>query len=141
LRRELAAAYVAKQQVRVDSCCTQDKVKTRRLKTPDGPVHRQITFRDWHVSGAVGEYEEVQVVINDTGSIIFGRCACPFFDANLLQQGPCEHILALFQASTDQRIEQPTSVAAVSPESKQGVLEASEGESGSSPADDDEDDQ
>lgn len=115
LRRELAARFLTEKRVRIDSCCTQETVKTRKLKTPDGPVHRQVTFRDWHVTGAVGECPEVQAVINDTGNIIFGRCSCPFFDANLLQQGPCEHILALFQASTEQRIERPTSVAAEPP--------------------------
>lgn len=112
LRRELAAKLIAAGNVRVESCCTQEMTKTRRLKTPDGPVERQITYRDWHVSGSVGDVREVQAVVNDSGSIIFGRCTCPFFDANLMQQGPCEHILALFQASADQRVDRPTSVPA-----------------------------
>jgi hypothetical protein len=111
LRRELAAKLIAEGGVHVETCCTQDKTKTRRLKTPDGPIERQITYRDWHVSGSVGEIPEVQVVVNDSGSIIFGRCSCPFFDANLMNQGPCEHILALFLASTERRMDRPTSVA------------------------------
>jgi hypothetical protein len=97
----------------VETCCTEETTKTRRLKTPDGPVYRQISYRDWHVCGAVGEIPDVQLVVNDGGNIIFGRCTCPFFDANLMQQGPCEHILALFQASAEKRVDQPTSVAAV----------------------------
>ncbi len=118
LRRELAAKFLAEGKVRIDICCTQETVKTRRLKTPDGPVHRQITFRDWHVAGQVADCPEVQAVINDTGNVIFGRCSCPFFDANLLQQGPCEHILALFQASAPRRVDQPTSVATDPPPPK-----------------------
>ena len=31
---------------------------------------------------------EVQVVVNDGGSIIFGRCSCPFFDTNLMSKAP-----------------------------------------------------
>lgn len=112
LRRELAAKLLAAGSVRVESCCTQETTKTRRLKTPDGPVERQITYRDWHINGSVGDVSEVQAVVNDSGSIIFGRCSCPFFDANLMQQGPCEHILALFQASAEQRVDRPTSVPA-----------------------------
>jgi len=111
LRRELAARLLAEGRARVETCCTQETTKQRRLKTPEGSVHRQIVYRDWHVSGAVGDIPEVQVVVNDTGNIIFGRCSCPFFDANLMQQGPCEHILALFQASAEQRVDRPTSVA------------------------------
>jgi hypothetical protein len=115
LRRELAAKFINQNQVRIESCFTQETVKTRRLKMPEGSVHRQISYRDWHVAGAVGECPEVQAVINDTGSIIFGRCSCPFFEANLLQQGPCEHILALYQASGELRVEKPTSIAAAAP--------------------------
>lgn len=109
LRRELAAKLLAEGRVKVETCCAQETTKTRRLKTPDGPVERQITYRDWHVAGAVGDIPEVEVVVNDSGSIIFGRCSCPFFDANLLQQGPCEHILALFQASGERRVDGQTS--------------------------------
>ena len=112
LRRKRAAALLMNGQVRMETCCTQETTKSRRLKTPDGPVLRVITYRDWHVTGAVGEIPEVQVVVNDAGSIIFGRCSCPFFDTNLMQQGPCEHILALFQASAERRVDQPSSRAA-----------------------------
>ena len=50
LRRELAAKLIAAGAVHVETCCTQETTKTRRLKTPDGPVDRQITYRDWHVN-------------------------------------------------------------------------------------------
>ncbi len=111
LRRELAARLLPEGRVRVETCCTQETTKQRRLKTPEGPVQRQIVYRDWQVCGAVAEIPEVQVVVNDTGNIIFGRCACSFFDANLMQQGPCEHILALYQGSAGRRVDRPTSVA------------------------------
>lgn len=114
-RRELAERLIAEGRVRVETCSTSETTKTRRLKTPDGPVRRQITYRDWHIRGAVGEILEVEVVVNDSGSIILGRCSCPFFDANLMRQGPCEHILALFQATASQRVDQPTSVPATDP--------------------------
>lgn len=113
LRRELAVRLLLEGRVKITSCCAQETTKTRQLKTPDGPVERQITYRDWHVAGSVGEISEVEVVVNDSGSIIFGRCSCPFFDANLLQQGPCEHILALFRASAERRVDGQTSRPAV----------------------------
>jgi predicted ArsR family transcriptional regulator len=114
LRRESAARLIADGQVKVDTCCAQETTKVQRLKTPDGPIERKVTYRDWHVNGAVADNPEVQVVVNDNGSIIFGRCTCPFFQTNLMNQGPCEHILALFQASATQRVDRPTSVAAPS---------------------------
>jgi SWIM zinc finger len=110
LRRELATKLIADGRVHVQSCYTQGTTKTRKLKTPDGPVERQITYRDWHVHGSVGD-NDVQIVVSDVGSIIFGRCSCPFFETHLMNQGPCEHILALFQASAEERVDRPTSVA------------------------------
>ncbi|HKD77547.1 MAG TPA: SWIM zinc finger family protein, partial [Ktedonobacterales bacterium] len=38
---------------------------------------------------------DVTVSISEDGRIRFGRCDCPFFEANLLARGPCEHILAV----------------------------------------------
>jgi hypothetical protein len=114
LRRELAAKLIAEGRVHVETCNPEETHKTRRLKTPDGPVLRQITYRDWRIRGRVDALPDVEVVVNDSGSIIFGRCSCPFFDANLMQRGPCEHILALFQASAGLRVDRPTSVSAAS---------------------------
>jgi len=112
LRRELAARLIAEGKVHVEGCQTEETVKQRRLKTPDGPVTRQVIYRDWRVRGKVAEFPEVQAVVNDAGRIIYGRCGCPFFEANLMNQGPCEHILALFQASADRRVDQATSLSA-----------------------------
>jgi hypothetical protein len=126
LRRERAAILRAEDRVQVESCFTRETTKVRRLKTPDGPVDREITYRDWHVTGRAGDVRDVQVVVDDSGRIIFGRCSCPFFDANLMQQGPCEHILALFQASAERRIDQRTSVPVREPETAPGRSEATE---------------
>ncbi|HZZ79010.1 MAG TPA: SWIM zinc finger family protein, partial [Gemmataceae bacterium] len=93
VRREQAARFIAERRVHIENCCVQETTKQRKFKSPiDGtPILRDVIYRDWHVSGAVDDVKEVQVVVNDSGSIIFGRCSCPFFDANLMNQGPCEH--------------------------------------------------
>ncbi len=112
LRRELAAKLLDDGRVEIRSCAAEETTKTRRLKTPDGPVTRQITYRDWRVVGAAGGMHPVEIVVNDAGQIIFGRCPCPFFAAHLLNQGPCEHMLAVFQASGPLRADRPSSVPA-----------------------------
>jgi hypothetical protein len=73
---------------------------------------REITYRDWRILGAVAEHDPVEIVINDNGRIIFGRCTCPHFAEHLLNQGPCEHMLALFKASEDMRADRPSSAPA-----------------------------
>ena len=83
-----------------------------RLKSPDGRQHREVTLRDWRVTGAVSDIDQVEVVVNDTGRIILGGCGCDFFREHLLNQGPCEHILALYRASESQRTDQASSCAA-----------------------------
>ncbi len=94
LRREIAAKYLQDGRAEVRSCTPEETTKTRRLKTPDGRVTREITYRDWRVIGNVAGIEPVEVVVNDSDRIIFGRCRCPFFDEHLMNQGPCEHMLA-----------------------------------------------
>jgi predicted nucleic acid-binding Zn finger protein len=51
----------------------------------------------------------VEIVVNEIGRIIFGRCTCAFFADNLMNLGPCEHMLAIFKASEEQRREGPVS--------------------------------
>jgi predicted ArsR family transcriptional regulator len=116
-RRELAARLLSDGQVSIDSCQAEETTKVRTMKTPEGKVARQITYRDWRVIGQAGGVRPVEIVVNDSGQIIFGRCACPFFDEHLLNQGPCEHMLALFQHSAPQRIDAASSVSAVADES------------------------
>ena len=47
--------------------------------------------------------EKTEIVVGDSGRIIFGTCSCAFFQDNLMGKGPCEHMLALFKASADGR--------------------------------------
>jgi len=110
-RRERAQALLAKNAVPFARCEPQETRKTKKLKTPDGPVTREIIYRDWRVTGNVAT-EKTEIVVGDSGRIIFGTCSCPFFQDNLLGKGPCEHMLALFQASADGRKDLPTSTAA-----------------------------
>lgn len=111
-RRELAEQFLSEHRVQVESCLIEETRKTRRLKTPEGRVTREVVYRDWRVIGEVAGVKPVEIVVNDTGRIIFGRCACPFFDEHLMNQGPCEHMLALFKVSEKDRRDQPTSIAA-----------------------------
>ena len=69
---------------------------------------REIVYRDWRVTGNVGP-EKTEIVVGDSGRIIFGTCSCAFFQENLLGRGPCEHMIALFHVSADGRKDLPTS--------------------------------
>lgn len=111
-RRELAAALRDEGRVTVESCLAEETKKTRRMKTPEGLVTREITYRDWRVSGRAGAVGPVEIVVSNTGQLIFGRCTCPFFDEHLLNQGPCEHMLAVYHASAPLRVDAATSIPA-----------------------------
>lgn len=109
LRSEAAARMIAQGDVEVQSCDVRATRKQKWLKTPQGKRLHEIIFRDWHVTGRAGEQAAVEVVVNDVGRIIFGKCDCAFFRENLLNQGPCEHIRALFLKSAGFRKDEPTS--------------------------------
>jgi hypothetical protein len=112
-RIERARALIAANAVPFARCEPEETRKTKKLKTPDGPVTREVVYRDWRVSGNVGA-EKTEIVVGDSGRIIFGTCTCQFFQDNLLGKGPCEHMIALFKASADGRKDLPTSVPASS---------------------------
>lgn len=109
LRQEEAAKMLEAGQVSVRDCKLEETTKTRRLKTPEGKITREVTYRDWRIFGKAGDADPVEIVVNDSGRIIFGRCTCPFFQEHLMNQGPCGCMLALFKASADQRVDLPTS--------------------------------
>jgi hypothetical protein len=111
-RRERIAAMLEKGQVTIKSAVPRETVKTRKLKTPEGPVTRQVIYRDWQISGSAGDQNAAEIVVNDEGRLLFGTCGCPFFKENLLNKGPCEHLAALLAASAPWRKDQPTSLAA-----------------------------
>ncbi len=112
-RTEAAQEWLSQKAVSIQQCEPQETRKIKRLKTPDGPTQREVIYRDWRVNGVVGP-ETTEIVVADSGRIIFGTCGCPFFQENLLGKGPCEHMIALFQASHERRRDLPTSQA-VSP--------------------------
>jgi hypothetical protein len=109
-RMERAAALLARNAVPFARCEPQETRKTKKLKTPDGPITREVVYRDWRVTGNVGS-DKTEIVVGDSGRIIFGTCSCAFFQENLLGRGPCEHMIALFKASADGRKDLPTSTA------------------------------
>ena len=94
----MSAALVAADKVSVEHCEVRETRKRRRLKTPDGPLERVTVYRDWEVHGQV-DRRNTEIVVNDNGRIIFGKCDCEFFTEHLLNQGPCAHMLALFESS------------------------------------------
>jgi SWIM zinc finger len=119
-RQELAAAMIAENRVRVASCAAEETKKVRSFRDPNSgeakqKIVREITYRDWRIIGAAGGQDPVEIVVNDTGRIIFGRCTCPHFAEHLMNQGPCEHMLALFKASEEQRADRPSSSPVDSP--------------------------
>lgn len=115
LRAERAASLLASGAVGVARCEVRETRKTRKLPSPDGVQVREVVYRDWEVSGRVGDEAAVEIVVNDSGRIIFGRCGCPFFADNVLNQGPCEHMQALLVGSESERRDLPSSAAAVVP--------------------------
>jgi hypothetical protein len=110
-RMERANALLARNAVVLGSCEPQETRKTKKLKTPDGPVTREIVYRDWRVTGNVAS-DKTEIVVGDAGRIIFGTCSCAFFQENLLGKGPCEHMIALFKTSAGARKDMPTSTPA-----------------------------
>ena len=70
---------------------TKDAIRETEKKDGFGGTK---VFEDRVIEGGVGD-EETHLVLQSTGRIIFGRCTCDFFDDNLLNMGPCEHMLAL----------------------------------------------
>ena len=110
-RIERAKALLATNAIPFANCEPQETRKTKKLKTPDGPITREVVYRDWRVNGNVGP-AKTEIVVGDSGRIIFGTCSCAFFQENLLGKGPCEHMIALFMASADGRKDLPTSMPA-----------------------------
>ena len=104
-RLEEARRLIAGQRVTVRHCGIRETVKDRQYRDPNtgGLVLKQVVYHEWLVQGSAGEQPEVELVINDDGRIIFGRCGCEHFRLNHLNQGPCEHMLALYMASVPQR--------------------------------------
>jgi hypothetical protein len=102
-RKTEAEALLRDGRFRIDSCEIKQEVRHRKVQTADGIEYRDQVYRDWHVRGGAGDVEGVELVINHSGRIIFGRCDCEFFRENQLNKGPCSHMYALFRASASRR--------------------------------------
>lgn len=75
-----------------------DELIARGAVTIDSDERRRRgLYENRVVTGSIEDCA-AHVVLADTGRIIFGRCTCPFFDENLMNKGPCEHMLALRSA-------------------------------------------
>ncbi len=88
--------------------------KTRRLPGPDGPVTRELVFRDHVINGRVGAHA-VSVVLDAGGKLIFGTCGCDFFRTYTLGRGPCSDMLALRGAAAPLLRDGPSSAPALAP--------------------------
>ena len=86
----------------VQECAIQEQRKLKTLTTPQGQVQRELIFRDWKVQGEC-QGHPMELVVSEREQILFGRCDCAFFQKHLLSQGPCSHLLALYEASREQR--------------------------------------
>jgi hypothetical protein len=112
IRVENARAFLAAGAVQITSCERSETRKAKKLKTPEGTIEREIIYREWRVEGVVADQPKVEIVVADSGRIIFGLCACEFFKENILNKGPCEHMLALLHVSSDQRKDSASSMPA-----------------------------
>lgn len=111
-----ARALLADGSVSLESAEARETRKTRKLPSPTGPRLVEVIHRDWALQGQVSDQQQVEVVLDQSDRIIFGRCGCPHFRDNLLHRGPCEHLLALRMAFEAERVDPPTSGPAESKE-------------------------
>jgi hypothetical protein len=117
VRMERAREFLSNGRVTIATCEPQQTRKSKTLKTPEGRITREVVYRDWRVTGSVETEASTEIVVGDSGRIIFGTCGCAFFREKVLSKGPCEHMIALFRASHELRKDLPTSqpASAVAP--------------------------
>ena len=54
---------------------SDSSVATAPLMTAElAKVTREIVYRDWQVEGSAGAEAAVEIVVNEHGAIIFGKC-------------------------------------------------------------------
>jgi SWIM zinc finger len=120
-RIEKAGVLLSSNSLSIASCAPEETRKIKMLKTLEGRIEREVVHRDWRVIGAAGDQKEVELVVNDNGRLIFGRCGCAFFREHLLAKGPCEHLLALFRFSDATRQDLPSSTASNTQPAEDGI--------------------
>lgn len=109
LRSERARQFIESGKVECHTCEIEETTSVKKLHMPEGKMLREIVYRDWKVEGKVADQEEVLIKVNDHGKVIFGSCGCDFFRENILNLGPCEHMLALFEFTAERRVDRATS--------------------------------
>lgn len=70
-----------------------EAVELEHIAAPETPENWR---RETKATGTVedaGQYS-ITVAVDTEGRLRFGTCECPFFQANIMSRGPCEHILA-----------------------------------------------
>ncbi|MHC9538492.1 MAG: SWIM zinc finger family protein [Vulcanimicrobiota bacterium] len=132
-RRENALSFIEKGEVHLESVSTRETRKIKGLPSPDGLQRREIIYRDWQMSGKVGKTENIEIVVTEGGRIIFGTCQCPFFKENLLNRGPCEHMLALYGKGMGEIRDLPTSNEVTGATAPEEPLRHPKGEKGEDP--------
>ncbi|MFZ2957445.1 MAG: hypothetical protein WA705_11190 [Candidatus Ozemobacteraceae bacterium] len=108
-RLDRAAQLVQNGNVEVLRTERQETRKIRTLKTPEGPILREVIYRDWHVVGRVDKVHTTEIVVQDNVRIIYGKCSCEFFQEHLFSKGPCAEMLALLEVSEPFRSDLPVS--------------------------------
>jgi hypothetical protein len=68
-----------------------------------------VVYHDWRVRAKAADQSQVEIVLDDSGRLIFGTCGCGFFKEHLLNKGPCEHMIAVLAASQPLRRDLPSS--------------------------------
>ena len=97
-RKAEAADFVARGKAVVEN----EEIRTKQrvgLPQRTGDPAQVTVFQNRVVQGSV-DGSQTHIVIQDTGRIIFGRCTCAFFDENLMNKGPCSHMLALREVAS-----------------------------------------
>ncbi len=104
-QQERALGLLREGAVAVEVCEPRESRKVRKYRNPrtGETVAREVVYLDWRVKGRAGDQAAVEVIVNADGRLIFGTCGCRFFKDHLLNQGPCQHLLALYQASEPRR--------------------------------------
>lgn len=102
-RRERGLEHVTRKRVVVTHSAARVTKKRKLLPTPEGNIEREVIFNDWHLIGSVADQPRVEIVLNDEGKVIFGKCGCLFFKDNILNKGPCEHMIALLEVGEASR--------------------------------------
>ena len=137
-RVEKVRSWLAAGKVQIVTCQPEEQKRTRRIPSPDGLLSfREVVYRNWRIFGTV-DGQSVEVALSETGKLMFGKCGCRFFAENLLNLGPCAHMLAVLEVSEDLRKDGVSSVA--SSEEKMTPSLRPERETREAEQDEDEDD-